>query len=61
MTGRLIQLLLLKIRRIMSEVDMDAEKIRKEFGYIGKPLQWKAGFDALLKHMPGYIKEELKK
>ena len=36
---------------------MDAEKIREEFGYAGKPKQWKAGFDALLKHLPDYQKE----
>ena len=37
---------------------LDAEKIREEFGYIGKPKQWQMGFDALLKHMPDYLKEE---
>jgi hypothetical protein len=35
---------------------MDAEKIRKDFGYEGKPKQWQMGFDALLRHMPDYLK-----
>lgn len=34
---------------------VDADKIRHEFGYDGKPLQWKLGFDALLRHLPTYI------
>lgn len=35
---------------------MDSEKIKEEFGYKGKPKQWQVGFDALLKHMPDYLK-----
>ena len=33
---------------------MTEDKIKKEFGYDGKPLQWKMGFDALLRHMSSY-------
>lgn len=36
---------------------MNEEKIRKEFGYEGKSKQWQLGFDALLRHIPSYIKE----
>ena len=37
---------------------MDIEGIKKEFGYKGKPKQWQIGFDALLRHMPDYVKAE---
>lgn len=35
---------------------MDSEKVKEEFGYRGKPKQWQMGFDALLRHMPDYLK-----
>ena len=37
---------------------MDIEKIKEEFGYKGKPKQWQVGFDALLRHMPDYLKAD---
>ena len=36
----------------------DAETIRKEFAYDGKPKQWQIGFDALLKHLPDYVEDK---
>ncbi len=32
------------------------EKVKEEFGYVGKPKQWQLGFDALLHHLPDIIK-----
>ena len=30
------------------------EKIKKEFGYAGKPKQWQVGFDSLLRYLSDY-------